>query len=107
MRNGGLAQGDVRVESAEVPNTRHSGVPDVRIAGVAVEIRGDGAQVVRGALEEWLENQQRRMEYLRYRSDAESQRTLRKIAGRVEMVNRVLQAWEGVLAVPIPDEDIQ
>ena len=93
----------------EVLDTRVSRVPDVSIGGGGVEIRREAAHLVVEVLEDWIKQQNRRIEFIRRGGvDAEGRRQIQAIQGRIGVAYRVLQAWdqavrEGGLTVPRPE----
>jgi hypothetical protein len=52
-------------------------------------------------LDDWLQSQNRRIEFARGRGmDKDARRLVRGIQRRTALVYRILRGWEGVLAVP-------
>lgn len=105
VSSGDVAPGDLHKPwgEAQVPGSGVAGVPDVLVAGVAVEIRGVAAQVVQEILGDWVDSQNRRIEFLKRDGgmrDGDTRQQIRRITYRVGLVYRVLRAWEGVLALP-------
>lgn len=110
LQNGGLAERDVHLSEAKVavPDTRIVSLPDVQVLDRAIEIRGSAAHLVQEILSDWVDAQQRRIEYLRRDGpDRETRSTIRRLLVRVGRVQRVLQAWEGVLTVLQEEGDLE
>jgi len=104
----GISVGGVRHPDfkTEVLDTRVSALPAVSVAGRAVEIRGDAAELVIEVLEDWVRAQNRRIELIRRGgTDAEGRRQVQAIMARTSVAYRLLQAWEGVLTVPRAEVD--
>jgi len=111
VRGSGVPGGGVHNAhpKVEVLDTREHSVSGVQIAGRAVEIRGDSAALVVEILEEWLKQQNRRIEFLRRGGvDPETRRQIQSIQGKLGYVYRLLEAWDKVVqevGVTVPRED--